>query len=324
MKNVKVLFWVLAIIAITTTSCERENDFLGFDDFQEEEFDGGNIDNQGDEGVQGALTLYKIINDQLTKVKDFNVGQNLKPFQSNTVKHEDMWNFFTRLIPQNERFYINEFEVFHGGGELLGYVAPNNGNDLGSWKMGLAIDVADGLDKIDFSNDFTYTCVHEFGHVLTLNNMQLDAFVSEDDCSNYHAGEGCSNANSYINRIFEIGWKDIYNEFLDIQSDNEAEDFYQKYADRFVTPYASSNPGEDVAEVFSVFVTEKNKPTGNSIADQKVKAMYDYPELVQLREKIREQPELRALQPGSWVKPGRKKVCKHHTHKKQFSSEKEF
>jgi len=320
MKNVKVLLWIFGILFLTATSCQRDSEFLGFDDFQEEEFEGeNNNDNQVD-GTQGALTLYKIVNNELVKVKDYDVTQNLKSYQANTLKHQDMWNFFKRLFPQNQLGYFTEFEVLHSLEELAGYVAPNNGNDLGSWKMGLAIDLAGDLDQVDFTDDFTYTCIHEYGHVLTLNNTQLDAFVGEGSCSNFHSGEGCSNANSYINRIYEIGWKDIYNEFVNIQSDNEAEDFYQKYEDRFVTPYASSNPGEDVAEVFSVFVTQKNKPIGNSIADQKIKAMYEYPELVQLRETIRQQPELRTLKPGSWVKPGKKKKCKHHHH----SFEKEF
>jgi len=62
----------------------------------------------------------------------------------------------------------------------------------------------------------------------------------------------------------------------------------KKYKDRFVTDYAATNPGEDIAEVFATFVTQADQPRGNSIADQKIKLLYDFPELTQLRDKIRQ------------------------------------
>lgn len=313
MKNVKVLFGLLMLFVVATTSCKKESDFLPFDDFADETSNQNNDNNQ-DEASENALTLYRVADNEIIKVKDYPVAGNLKSLQSATLKHQDMWSFFKKMIPENERRFISEFEVFYGGNELAGYVAPIDVNDLSSWKMGLAIDLAENLDKVDLQDEFTYTCIHEFGHILTLNDTQVDAAVGEQSCDHYFTGEGCSGDDSYINRIFELGWEDIIAEFNRIETDAEAEDFYQKYADRFVTPYASSNPGEDVAEVFTIFVTQDNPPTGNTIADQKVQAMYSFPELVQLRNKIRTQPQLRTLKPGSWVKNNKRKKCKHHTH----------
>jgi len=150
---------------------------------------------------------------------------------------------------------------------------------------------------------------------LTLNNTQVESAVGDQSCNNYFTGEGCSNADSYINKIYEIGWADIEGELNNINTDDDFYDFYDKYADRFVTEYAATNPGEDVAEVFTVFVTMDSRPTGNSIADQKIKAMYEFPELVELRDQIRTQPSLRALKPGSWVKSRKRKVCQHSAHR---------
>ena len=146
--------------------------------------------------------------------------------------------------------------------------------------MGLAIEQAQNIEDIDFSNFFTYLTVHEYGHVLTLNETQVN--VNQNNCPAYHTGEGCSNGNSYINQLYELGWADIAHELQDGQG---SEDLYNRYSDRFVSDYAATNPGEDIAEVFAEFIT-KPRPGGNSIANQKVNQLYQRPELVDLRNKI--------------------------------------
>lgn len=64
-------------------------------------------------------------------------------------------------------------------------------------------------------------------------------------------------------------------------------EFYDKYQDQFVSDYAATNPGEDIAETYRVFVME-DKPEGNSIRDQKIKFMYEFEELVKIRQNIRQ------------------------------------
>ena len=308
MKNLKFLFSLILFVAIATTSCTDQSNLYYEDDLEEIDFDDDQVGNgnEGTEESDGAITLYEVNNGQLVKVKDYDVSGNLLAFQSDTEKHQAMWEFFVKLVPTNQLQYFKEFEVFYGANELLGYVAPLSDNDLSKWKMGLAIEAANGLETIDLKNDFTYTVIHEFAHVLTLNNTQVD--VNQNNCSNFHTGEGCSKDNSYINRLFELGWADIYDEF---QNANNPDDIYFKYEDRFVSDYAATNPGEDVAEVFTTFVVSDNAPTGNTIADQKVKLMYEYPELVQLRTHLRAQPHVRAMKPGSWTKKKCGTKCSH-------------
>jgi hypothetical protein len=55
---------------------------------------------------------------------------------------------------------------------------------------------------------------------------------------------------------------------------------------KFVSVYASSNPGEDIAESFTYFVLN-TKPTGSTIREQKMLFFYQYPELIKLRNLIR-------------------------------------
>ena len=113
-------------------------------------------------------------------------------------------------------------------------------------------------------------------------------------CTTFYTGEGCALSNSYINQFFTKFWADLYyNEFQDVEwaeTDEEYEEkmiaFYDTYSDQFVTEYAATNPGEDIAESFAYFVLQ-DKPTGSSIADQKVRFFYDYPALVTIRNHMR-------------------------------------
>jgi hypothetical protein len=61
---------------------------------------------------------------------------------------------------------------------------------------------------------------------------------------------------------------------------------YEGNESNFITDYAATNPGEDIAESFTYFVL-KVKPVGNTIADQKLNFFYNYSELDILRKQIR-------------------------------------
>ena len=298
--------FLFATLLVVLSSCEREyfDDFEGGDDFVDQVDDSWG----DDEGDEGALTLYRISGGQISKIKDYEVKKKYKSFQEDVAQHQEMWDYFTELIPESARIRIVEFEVFHGEGEILGYVSPIDDADLSKWRMGLAIDVVGDLSSIDLKTEFAYTAIHEVGHVLTLDDTQIDSGTGIGACGAFHIDEGCSKPNSYINKIYTLGWADIMNEFNSLRNEDDAYDFYLKYEDRFVTEYAASNPAEDVAEVFAVFVTADQAPRGNSIADQKVRALYERPELVKLRDEIRESSVVKAMKAGSWKRP----KCKHH------------
>lgn len=61
--------------------------------------------------------------------------------------------------------------------------------------------------------------------------------------------------------------------------------FYKENRDKFVTEYAATNLDEDMAESFTLFILEP-KPSGVSIAEEKILFFYDFPELVELRREI--------------------------------------
>ncbi len=280
----KCMLFLLALLVFTACNKEEyypEDDF----NFTEDEFDPGFDDdgNNDESDEEGSLSLYRVSGDDITKIKDYEVPNNLINYQEDEARHREIWDFVTRLLPPDARVNIAEFEVFFGDNDLLGYVTPIDENDLSRWRFGLAIDVAGDLSTIDFTELFTFVTIHEYAHILTLNNEQVNVGGEAGNCNAFFTGEGCSRAGSYINRLFELGWADIY---ANHDADNP-DATYERYRDRFVSDYAATNPGEDIAEVFSFFVTQSQAPTGNSIADQKIKLMYEYPELVAMRDRIR-------------------------------------
>jgi hypothetical protein len=141
-----------------------------------------------------------------------------------------------------------------------------------------------------------HTLIHEYAHVLTLGKTQMQYIPTDLDselmmnrfknkCKTNMVMEGCLYKDSYLNQFIEKFWKE---DFKKIQSAGEDEqlDFYSGREKDFVTDYAATNPGEGIAETFTFFVL-KSKPTGNTIADQKIKFFYNFPELVKLRQVIR-------------------------------------
>ena len=279
----KYLIFIASLFVLA--SCNYEDDYyIDSDGFTNEDGgyseEGDDTDNEGNLGEEASLTAYTINGNEIIKIKDFNVGSNLLSYQQDQAKHFAMFDFFTKLIPFENRNKIVEFVVFYGNNDLAGYVEPIDESDLSRWRMGLAIEAATDITDIDFTNFFTYLTLHEFAHVLTLDDSQVNVF--QDNCPEYHTGEGCSNANSYINQLYELGWEDIADELQDGEGGDK---IYNRYPDRFVSDYAATNPGEDVAEVFATFIIE-GKKNGTSIADQKVNQMFDRPELVSIRDKI--------------------------------------
>ena len=222
------------------------------------------------------LVTYQISGDQISDPYFESVSGDLQSYQDDTATHQQIWEYFVTLIPANKRTGLEEFMIVTDG-ESNGLAAvAQTTYDPNLW--GLEVDISDSDDKLNL----TYTLIHEYAHLLTLGPDQVTPSVAifnnpdDDDiyyneasaCPVYFPGEGCSQADSYINAFFNQFWADIHEEWQDINliEDDDAyydalDDFYYKYEDRFVTDYAATNPEEDIAEAFTFFVLSP-RPSG--------------------------------------------------------------
>ena len=239
------------------------------------------------------MVTYRVEGEEITHPSEGFVPKDYQGYQKDTAAHLRIWNYFRAILPPEQRVWISSFQIFSDGDEnILAYVRPLPNSD----KWILAADILDSTDPLYM----TETLIHEFGHLLTLNADQVpqsDDFVFTGEqntaaCpSTFASWQGCSNPDSYMNQFYQRYWKTIYKEWFEnvaLPSGgrlnfNLVGNFYERYRDRFVSPYAASQPVEDITETFSFFVLNP-KPRGDSIADQKILFFYEYPELVSLRQ----------------------------------------
>ena len=226
-----------------------------------------------DEGESEPLASFTVDGDEL------DVPSSTDPEVAEQA--QVIWSRFTELIPADQRQMVTGFELLpdeFGGA----YVYPSE-TDLSKWIL--------GMSPMEDKSELDYVLLHEFGHLLTLNASEVPPDPEGDDaCDTYHTGEGCALSHSTMAEFVDRFWPEeriAEIERLAAAEDYDAfDDFYQKHKDEFVTDYAATNPAEDLAEVFAHFVLD-DRPTGSTIADQKVQLLWDDPSMVELRTRIR-------------------------------------
>lgn len=228
------------------------------------------------------------------------VPPELVPLEQDQVAQQKIWDYFTAIIPEAQRTSLAYYIVATDGkGGMLASVEQFSGQS-GDWA--LVVDPADAGRP----RDLTFTLLHEFGHLLTLNSSQVrpDELVLENpnnlkiyereaaSCQQYFASGGCSLPDSYINRFFEQFWTSIYGDWSTVNAARQDSNylsllsrFYRVHLSQFVTPYAATSPEEDMAETWAYFVLDR-KPANDSTAHKKVLFFYSFPELVDLRNQI--------------------------------------
>lgn len=248
-----------------------------------------------DEAGQDALIIYTVQGDDLLNpVENWEAAtdEELEDILLDQGYHEVLWQDFAGLIPLEYRRSITRLAIFTDGEEeILASVTPN-GENYDTWTLAL-----DALDGTYFGEELVQTMIHEFGHTIFLMPSQvprsLEVLQNEEDeaiyeeavaaCPTYFTGEGCSTQDSYVNAFFGQFWLEFYDE---LESLDEGE-LYEAYPDQFVNDYAATNPDEDMAESWTFFIL-KDKPEPDTIAHQKILFFYQYPELTDLRDQIRE------------------------------------
>ena len=292
MKLNKLFFLLLIPIAVLLSSCASIP-----------------AEDSGNEGIV-PIAFYTVDDGKITEnsVED---ETYLSLSTSDKRIHEEIWAKALILIPDSYEHYLKAFRISSDGKEnILAYVEPTDSEevtDLSSWTLSVdPLDVIGRMGEMK-STDLNEILIHEFAHILSLNSLEIDPVPDADpeDTSwmkewdyntGYRIDEGVAKENSYINRFFQKFWgEEKLKKLLALEEEMETDEEYYaamdqfsiKYYTDFVSDYAMTNPVEDFSESFTHFVT-KEKPDGETISNKKVLFFYDFPELVTMRDEIRQ------------------------------------
>jgi len=225
---------------------------------------------------------------------EYSISKNIITLQSGEdgIKNQEVWNVFTALVPESVRKNFSLYQVSNDSSSDTAAHVVQTQEDNTKWILHVNLD-AFYIDGVLEPEESYGTLIHEFAHVLTLGKNQMRYYPITDNeallerfaqnCEYQLLQEGCMNAGSYVDDFMSLYWDD--SEYVDKVRNKEVY-AYDDTPESFVTEYAATNPGEDIAESFTYFVL-RGKPEGNTIADQKLNFFYNYKELESLRKQIR-------------------------------------
>ncbi len=256
-------FAPFAVQLVQLASGESES----FDDTDVERADGPRVPTESDEDF-GEVEVYDVLADG-----------TLDPEATGVAA--DVWDQFVRMVGAD---VAGETIIqFRAGdapdSDTLAYVYQ----DLNPQYWTLAVNLATADDP----QLLVATLIHEYAHVFSFAADDFDRKATS--CDTLDLAEGCAAPDSYLYEFYDEFWTG-YTDAVDVENldADAAWEFYQAYEEDFVSDYAATNVGEDFAESFMTFVIEDSFD-GPTVAAQKLRFFTQYPELVELREHIRDE-----------------------------------
>lgn len=236
---------------------------------------------------EAVLGIYRVKNNELIASDP----KWLPPMVKSSHQEElvlKIWARVNVLIPDDLLSRIVEFAaVTDGEDNTMAYVYPVE--ELHAWRL-----TVDYLDFLDEEGQLSFdlvdeTILHEFAHILSLNETQIDAEAT----NTLELDEGKLTPESYLNRFYQRFWRD-YEPELDSKSGEgfttaEQFDFYLAHETEFLNDYAATSPAEDFAETFAQFVLREQPGSTQSVVEEKLIFFYQFPELTKMRNQIRKE-----------------------------------
>jgi hypothetical protein len=215
------------------------------------------------------------------KEKD-NGGGGEAPAEEPSGLAATVWETYVRIVGVE---YAGEtMSTFQTGSnddsDTLAYVIRADG-DVQRW------DLAANLAYSDNPPELIATLVHEYAHILSLNSTEVEPFAKS--CETLDLDEGCAEQDSYIFAFEREFWAEYGTDAPDATNgDDEVTDaFYAEHEEDFVSAYAATNVVEDFAESFMLYVIEPEPDNGETPTARKLLFFAQYPELVDIRDRIR-------------------------------------
>lgn len=133
-----------------------------------------------DDAEEIILVTYTVSGDELLYPEiNPDIPARWQNWQQNTAAHENIWRYYAALIPARERAYLNELIIYTDGQDEGLAAVSQSLTDPTRWD--LMVDIIDAEEP----QNLTFTLVHEFGHLLTLNASQVEpnwpVFNNPDD-----------------------------------------------------------------------------------------------------------------------------------------------
>ena len=222
--------------------------------------------------------------------------------------HQELWDISKALIPNiDERRIQRVILAQDRRTDTLAFVASLD-NIGQTWEYGLNLDAVN-LDNADIYEELLSTIIHEYAHILSLNDTQVsydpaqqmaydDLSVSDEvyeaitikaerNClvqSGIYDGDACYLPGSHIFEFFMLFWDGYGN---NVFKNAASGDLFRENRDDFVNSYAGSSPTEDFAETFAAWVMpELDAFDITPVTDTKFGFFNSRLALVDLREQI--------------------------------------
>lgn len=200
--------------------------------------------------------------------------------------HARLWDLVTGIIRPQDIDYISRFSVFTDYlGNKTGYIKRDIPNYLRTDKSEfiLFMDYYDIFDENGRFRDYDQmikVLIHEYAHLLTMNKTQMDPEGVEDRPIGYNSGS--FKEGSMMDEFYKKFWE----KNIVLWENMNVNDFYRMLSDEFVSKYAATKCSEDIAESFTEFVL-RDRPKGNTVADEKILFFYKYNVMIDARTHIR-------------------------------------
>lgn len=251
--------------------------------------------------VGGLLSCQTYVDKETIGTWEIHNNILLTNTHESTFIAQQNWRIFQEIFPKElTNKYLKKLVLISDGiDEKTGALGSLNEENT-EWELVLdTIDVNFKSKNKERLFQSVYTYVHEFGHLLTLNNTQVKPTDKEyqEEFGLYLTTEGeatkMSYINLFVNKFWEgkllAKWDKIQNKYYDdeVELVDKLYDFYLDNEDQFLTDYAAESPEEDIAESWTAFIMKDKITQPITTADYKLNFFYQFPELVKYRQQIK-------------------------------------
>lgn len=208
--------------------------------------------------------------------------------------HDELWAEWSSMIPPYWSRRVLRFEVASDGPGGIAAAVQRLDDDGDRWL--LSVDPVDAVERRD---DYVHTLVHELAHIVTLGAGQVEvdprpapSLVEQATrCDGPPVAEGCAAPGTVLAEFSQRWWDlDVVGGSDGVATIGDREDAtvarYLAARDSYVSAYAASSPGEDVAETFTAMALDLPQAPG-SVASDKVEFLRANAELFSLADRIR-------------------------------------